>query len=81
LERTSIILKYIGVVAPFLFNPPRMNEQKALETLRTFLSMAHAENARGEMEIRNAANALNYIENWCLKSSEKGLKATIDQKK
>ena len=55
-----------------------MNEQKALETLRTFLSMAHAETAQGQMEIRNAANALNYIENWCLTSSEQGLKATID---
>ena len=55
-----------------------MSEQKALETLRTFLSMAHADTAQGQMEIRNAANALNYIENWCLQGSEKGLKATID---
>ena len=55
-----------------------MNERQALEILRTFLSMAHADTAQGQMEIRNAANALNYIENWCLTSSEQGLKATVD---
>lgn len=43
-----------------------MNQQKALEILRSFLVSAQSEDEMGKMEIRRAQNALNYLENWCL---------------
>ena len=55
-----------------------MNEKKALETLEAFLSMASAETPEGQIAIRDAANSLQYLKNWCLISSEMGQKSTID---
>ena len=55
-----------------------MNEKKALETLETFLSMASSTTPEGQIAIRDAANSLQYLKNWCLISSEIALHSTID---
>lgn len=55
-----------------------MNQEKALETIRNFFSLVHCESAREDMALRNASNALSYLENWCLKSSETEQNSTID---
>ena len=55
-----------------------MNEKIALETLQTFLSMANANTPEGQIAIRDAANSLKYLKNWCLKGTETGQNSTID---
>ena len=55
-----------------------MNEKKALATIEEFLSMAHASTQEGQIAIRDAANAFQYLKNWCLISSEMGQNSMND---
>ena len=55
-----------------------MNEQKALDTIRNFFSIAHCESDRENLALRDASKALNYLENWCLKGTETPQNSTID---
>ena len=47
-----------------------MNQLKAVEILRSFVVSAESEDEMGHIEIRRAQNALNYLENWCLKETD-----------
>ena len=55
-----------------------MNQEKALETIRNLFSLVHTEGAMEDMALRDASNALSYLENWCLKGTETEQNSTID---
>lgn len=45
-----------------------ITQQGSLETLRTFVENTRTESGYEELAKRNALNALNYLENWCLRT-------------
>jgi len=47
-----------------------MSQERALEILRTFITTVEPADDYAALQIKQAEKALNYLENWCIKTTE-----------
>ena len=47
-----------------------MTQVRALEILRSFIATVEPADDYAALHIKQAENALNYLENWCIQTTE-----------